>query len=204
MSYRTKPGPESCRARPWGRGSVRHDRVATLGLVRDKFGIMWMISVHTSKNNKIVMANTASQTLETRPGTKTSAGRVIAAIARVLLGLLFLVFGLNGFLNFMPVPKDLPPDVITVSTGLMKGGYLAVVSATEIIVAVLLLTNRFVPLALALLAPIVVGILTFHIAIAPATIIPGTVVLVIELYLAWAYRGAFRPMLRPKVSPGPN
>jgi hypothetical protein len=142
MSYRTKPGPESCRARPWGRGSVRHDRVATLGLVRDKFGIMWMISVHTSKNNKIVMANTASQTLETRPGTKTSAGRVIAAIARVLLGLLFLVFGLNGFLNFMPVPKDLPPDVITVSTGLMKGGYLAVVSATEIIVAVLLLTNR--------------------------------------------------------------
>jgi uncharacterized membrane protein YphA (DoxX/SURF4 family) len=165
---------------------------------------MWMISVHTSKNNKIVMANTASQTLETRPGTKTSAGRVIAAIARVLLGLLFLVFGLNGFLNFMPVPKDLPPDVITVSTGLMKGGYLAVVSATEIIVAVLLLTNRFVPLALALLAPIVVGILTFHIAIAPATIIPGTVVLVIELYLAWAYRGAFRPMLRPKVSPGPN
>jgi uncharacterized membrane protein YphA (DoxX/SURF4 family) len=204
MSYRTKPGPESCRARPWGRGSVRHNRVATLGLVRDKFGIMWMISVHTSKNNKIVMANTASQTLETRPGTKTSAGRVIAAIARVLLGLLFLVFGLNGFLNFMPVPKDLPPDVITVSTGLMKGGYLAVVSATEIIVAVLLLTNRFVPLALALLAPIVVGILTFHIAIAPATIIPGTVVLVIELYLAWAYRGAFRPMLRPKVSPGPN
>ena len=116
MSYRTKPGPESCRARPWGRGSVRHNRVATLGLVRDKFGIMWMISVHTSKNNKIVMANTASQTLETRPGTKTSAGRVIAAIARVLLGLLFLVFGLNGFLNFMPVPKDLPPDVITVGT----------------------------------------------------------------------------------------
>jgi hypothetical protein len=68
----------------------------------------------------------------------------------------------------------------------------------------LLLTNRFVPLALTLLAPIVVGIITFHIAVAPATIIPGIVVLVMELYLAWAYRGAFRPVLRAKVPPAPN
>jgi len=66
----------------------------------------------------------------------------------------------------------------------------------------MLLTNRFVPLALALLAPIVVGIITFHVAMAPATIGPGIVVLVIELYLAWAYRGAFRPMLAAKVTPG--
>jgi uncharacterized membrane protein YphA (DoxX/SURF4 family) len=150
------------------------------------------------------MTDTASQPLESRPGAKTSVGRIVTAIIRVLLGLMFLVFGLNGFLNFMPAPKDLPPDVITVSTGLMKGGYMTVVSATEIIVALLLLTNRFVPLALVLLAPIVVGIITFHIAIAPATIVPGIVVLVMELYLAWAYRGAFRPMLRAKVSPGPN
>jgi uncharacterized membrane protein YphA (DoxX/SURF4 family) len=142
--------------------------------------------------------------METRPGAKPSAGRIVTAIVRVLLGLMFLVFGLNGFLNFIPAPKDLPPDIITVSTGLMKGGYMAVVSATEIVVAVLLFTNRFVPLALVLLAPIVVGIITFHIAIAPATIVPGIVVLVMELYLAWAYRGAFRPMLRAKVSPGPN
>ena len=117
---------------------------------------------------------------------------------------MFLVFGLNGFLNFIPAPKDLPPDVITVSTGLMKGGYMAVVSATELVVALLLLTNRFVPLALVLLAPIVVGIITFHIAIAPATIGPGLVVLVMELYLAWAYRDAFRTILRAKVSPSPN
>ena len=137
--------------------------------------------------------------METRPSTKPSAGRIVTTIVRVLLGLMFLVFGLNGFLNFMPAPKDLPPDMITVITGLMKGGYMAVVSTTELVVALLLLTNRFVPLAL---APIVVGIITFHIAIAPATIVPGIVVLVMELYLAWAYRGAFRPMLRAKVSPG--
>ena len=142
--------------------------------------------------------------MEIRPGKKSSAGRVVTAIVRVLLGVVFLVFGLNGFLNFMPAPKNLPPDVITVSTGLMKGGYLPVVSATEIIVALLLLTNRFVPLALVLLAPIVVGIITFHIAVAPATIGPGLVVLAMELYLAWAYRGAFRTILRAKVSPSPN
>ena len=150
------------------------------------------------------MTDTTEKALERPLHETTSAGRLIAAIVRVLLGLAFLLFGLNGFLNFMPAPKDLPPDVITVSTGLMKGGYLVVVSATEVIVALLLLINRFVPLALALLAPIVVGIITFHLAIAPATIVPGIIVLVMELYLAWAYRGAFRPMLRAKVFPGPN
>jgi|SRR5579883_104643 len=150
------------------------------------------------------MNDTATQTPENQPRAKTSACRIATAIVRVLLGLLFLVFGLNGFLNFIPAPKDLPPDMITVSAGLMKGGYLSVVAGAEIIVALLLLTNRFVPLALALLAPIIVGILTFHIAIARGTIGPGIVVLVMELYLAWAYRSAFGPMLRAKVSPGPN
>jgi hypothetical protein len=148
------------------------------------------------------MTDIPSQISETPAQAKT--GLTATAIVRVLLALVCLVFGLNGFLNFIPTPKDLPPDVITVSTGLMKGGYMVVVSAAEIIVAVLLLINRFVPLALALLAPIVAGIITFHLAIAPTTIIPGLVVLVMELYLAWAYRGAFRPMLRAKVSPGAN
>jgi uncharacterized membrane protein YphA (DoxX/SURF4 family) len=144
----------------------------------------------------------ASQTEGAQGGESKSAARFVPAIARVLLGLMFLVFGLNGFLNFIPAPKDLPQDVITVSTGLMMGGYMAVVSGTEIIVAVLLLTNRFVPLALALLAPIVVGIITFHVAIAPATIGPGIVVLLMELYLAWVYRAAFRPMLAARATPG--
>ncbi len=148
------------------------------------------------------MTDAASLISEPRP--KSPAGCIATSIVRVLLGLLFLVFGLNGFLNFMPAPKDLPPDVIVVTTGLMKGGYMTVVAGTEVLVAILLLINRFVPLALALLAPIVVGILTFHIAIALASIVPGVVVLLMELYLAWAYRGAFRPMLQSKVSPGLN
>jgi hypothetical protein len=148
------------------------------------------------------MTDVASQTVERETSKPQSAARIPTAIVRILLGLGFLVFGLNGFLNFMPVPEDLPQDVVTVTAGLMLGGYMAVVAGTEIIVAVLLLTNCFVPLALALLAPIIVGILTFHIAIALATIGPGIVVLLMELYLAWAYRGAFRPMLQARTAPG--
>ena len=140
---------------------------------------------------------TTDASLETKP-----KGRIAPAIVRVLLGLMFLLFGLNGFLNFIPTPKDLPPDIVTVSGALMKAGYMTVVSGAEVLVALFLLTNRFVPLALALLAPIIVGIITFHVAIAPQTIAPAIVVLLMELYLAWAYRGAFKPMLRAKTAPG--
>jgi uncharacterized membrane protein YphA (DoxX/SURF4 family) len=140
--------------------------------------------------------NTETQTTQNKSFT-----RFFPPIARVLLGLAFLMFGLNGFLNFMPAPKVLPEDVMTVSMALMKAGYMDVVSVVEIIVAVLLLINRFVPLALTLLAPIIVGILTFHIAVWPKTIGPGIVVAVIELYLAYSYRKAFCPMLAAKVEP---
>src|SRR5262245_62590966 len=150
------------------------------------------------------MTNTASQTVEVQRREKKSAGRIVTAIVRILLGVMFLVFGLNGFLNFMPAPKDMPQEILTVMGSLMKAGYMTVVSGAEVLIAVLLLTNRFVPLALALLAPMIVGILTFHIFMAPATIGPGIFVTVMELYLAWAYRGAFRSMLRAKTIPGAN
>ncbi|MEW5975837.1 MAG: DoxX family protein [Acidobacteriota bacterium] len=148
------------------------------------------------------MIDTSLQPTERHSARPGSAGRYVTTTVRILLGLVFLLFGLNGFLSFMPAPKDLPAEIVTVTTALMKAGYLTVVSGVEVLISVLLLTNRFVPLALALLAPIVVGIITFHISIAPATIGPGIVVLVMELYLAWAYRVAFGPMLKAKVSAG--
>lgn len=150
------------------------------------------------------MNDTSSATSGTQEQKNKSGSRIATAIVRILLGLMFLMFGLNGFLNFMPAPKDLPPEMMNVMGALMKGGYMAVVSGAEVLVAVLLLANRFVPLALALLAPVLVGILTFHMAVAQATIAPGIVVTVMELYLAWAYRGAFRSMLRAKTTPGAN
>jgi len=139
------------------------------------------------------------QTSDTEP--KTFA-RYLPPIARILLSLILLLFGLNGFLQFMPQPKDMPQDVMNVLGALMKAGYLQVVSGTMVLVGLLLLINRFVPLALAFLAPLIVGILTFHLAMMPSTIGPGIVVAVLELYLAWAYRDAFRAMLRARVSHG--
>jgi hypothetical protein len=73
---------------------------------------------------------------------------------------------------------------------------------TQLIVGLLLLTNRFVPLALALIAPVVVNIVAFHIFLAPSGLPLALVVLVLEVYLAWAYRNAFRPMLAMRAALG--
>jgi hypothetical protein len=115
---------------------------------------------------------------------------------------MFLFFGLNYFLHYLPMPKTMPQEIMDVMGALMKTGHMGVASGTMVLVGVLLLINRFVPLALALIAPIIVGILTYHISMQPATIGPGIVVALLELYLAWSYRGAFCPMLRAKVAPG--
>ena len=137
-------------------------------------------------------------------GEGKSFARHIPTIVRILMGLMFFVFGLNGFLNFIPQPKDPMPDGAAAFAGaLMNTGYMMrLVMGTQLLVGVLLLLNRFVPLALALIAPIIVGIVTFHLFLAPATIGPGIVVLVMELFLAWTYRGAYLPMLKMRVTPG--
>jgi membrane protein implicated in regulation of membrane protease activity len=78
----------------------------------------------------------------------------------------------------------------------MKTGYLfRLVMATQLVAGILFLANRFVPLALALIAPVVVNILAFHLFLAPSGLALAFLVLVLEIYLAWAYRAAFRPML---------
>jgi uncharacterized membrane protein YphA (DoxX/SURF4 family) len=145
-------------------------------------------------------------TMPTGVATRPAAGRLashLPAMVRILMGLMFFVFGLNGFLNFIPQPKDPMPEGAAAFAGaLMSTGYMMpLVMGTQLLVGTLLLMNRFVPLALALIAPIIVGILTFHLFLAPSTIGPGVVVLIMELYLAWAYRSAFRPMLAWKAMP---
>ena len=116
------------------------------------------------------------------------------------MGVGFCIFGLNGFLNFIPQPKTPMPEGAAAFAGaLAKSGYMMpLVMGTQLLVGILLLLNRFVPLALVLIAPILVGILGFHIFLAPATIAPGLVLLILELYLAWVYRDAFRPLFRAK------
>jgi uncharacterized membrane protein YphA (DoxX/SURF4 family) len=138
-----------------------------------------------------------------RPAKK-SFTRFIPTAARILMGLIFFVFGLNGFLNFIPPPSQAMPDRATAFiTGMMKTGYLfQLLKGTEVTVGMLLLINRFVPLALVLIAPIVVNIFCFHAFILPSGLPVAIIVLALEIYLAWSYRNAYRLMFTPRAVPG--
>ncbi len=88
--------------------------------------------------------------------------KIVTLIARLLLGLTFLVFGLNGFLNFLnmgPLPSGLAGQFII---ALAQSHYLWVIAGLQVVGGVLLLVNRFVPLALVLLGPVIVNILLYH------------------------------------------
>ncbi len=125
-------------------------------------------------------------------------------VARMLLGLMFFIFGLNGFLNFIPTPpkESMPAGLVAFSEAMMKTGYLfQLVKGTEVLVGALLLLNRFVPLALTLLAPVIVNIVAVHAFLAPSGLVMAVVILALELYLAWSYRSAFRGMLGARVLP---
>jgi uncharacterized membrane protein YphA (DoxX/SURF4 family) len=88
--------------------------------------------------------------------------RIAALIARILLGLIFFVFGLNGFLHFIPMgpmPTGLSGQYITV---LMQSHYIYFVAAVQVVGGALLLIGRYVPLGLTLLGPVIVNILLYH------------------------------------------
>ncbi len=128
--------------------------------------------------------------------------RYLPTVARGMMGLVFLITGLNGFLNFLPQPKTMPIGAAEFAGALMKAGYMfPLIMATQLIVGVLLLSNRFVPLGLALIAPIVVNIFAFHAFLAPGGIGVAIAVVALEVYLAWTYRESFRPMLAVKPAP---
>src|SRR5580765_1920014 len=107
-------------------------------------------------------------------------------IARVLLGLIFFVFGLNGLLGFLPAPDDVPAGAAAFGSALAQTGYMMpLIAITQIVAGALLIANRFVPLALALIAPVIVNIVAFHAFLAPASSVPAIVVVALELYLVW-------------------
>ena len=119
----------------------------------------------------------------------------IVLVARLALGLIFFVFGLNGFLHFIPQPPA-PPAAAAFAGALFASGYFfPLLKAVEVAAGALLLAGLFVPLALTLLAPIIVNIAAFHLFLAPGNYAIVGVVLAAELTLAWAHRAAFAPML---------
>ena len=133
----------------------------------------------------------------------STAVRRTTTIARYLLGLPLLVFGLNAFFNFIPQPKTpMPEKAMAFAGALFNSGYMMqLIGVTFLVVAVFLLTNRFVPLALALFAPFVVNSLCFHIFLERTGLPMAVIFAAVELYLAWAYRAAFRPMLAARHTP---
>jgi uncharacterized membrane protein YphA (DoxX/SURF4 family) len=121
--------------------------------------------------------------------------------ARVLLGLVFFTFGLDGFLHFVPQPdpSTMPPGSVALAGALMASGYMfPLIKGTEVLVGTLLLANRFVPLALVLLAPVIVNIVLFHAFLAPSGVGLAVVLVALQLFLAWTHRAAYRPLLAPR------
>ncbi len=123
--------------------------------------------------------------------------------ARVVLGLSFLVFGLNGFFHFIPQP---PPagGALAFLGGLASASYFfPLLKGTEVLAGAFLLSNRFVPLALTVLAPVLVNIAAFHLFLAPSGAGLALGLVALEVFLAWAYRGAFRAVLAARALPAP-
>ena len=124
-----------------------------------------------------------------------------STITRTLLGLGFVVFGLNYFVTFLPMPKDIPQEAIAFIVPFMGAKYMALIKSIEVVSGLLLIGNRFVPLALALLAPILVGITWFHAMLEPKGLPLPVVLLALEIATAWFYRAAFAPMLQARTEP---
>jgi uncharacterized membrane protein YphA (DoxX/SURF4 family) len=129
--------------------------------------------------------------------------RHLPTIARFLMGLPLIIFGLNGFLNFIPQPTTpMPEGAMAFAGALMATGYMMkLIGTTQLIVGVFLVLNRFVPLALALFAPFIVNSIAFHIFLEHSGLPMAGIFLILELYLVWAYRSAYRPMLAMRTTP---
>jgi len=118
-----------------------------------------------------------------------------STIARYLSGVIFLVFGLNGFLRFIPLP---PPSGVAgqFMGALFVSHYLTLIFALQVIGGVLLLANRYVPLALAILAPVIVNILSFHALMAPSGLPLALFVTVLWTLVFVHVRTAFAALFR--------
>jgi putative oxidoreductase len=117
--------------------------------------------------------------------------KIVASIARLLLGLIFVVFGLNGFLNFIsmgPMPTGLAGQFLG---ALAQSHYFQFVAAIQIIGGVLLLVNRFVPLAIVILGPVIVNILSYHVFLNPTGLPLAIFVAILWLIVFYYHRQYF-------------
>lgn len=121
----------------------------------------------------------------------TKGVRIAATVLRYLLGLIFFVFGLNGFFNFIPAPAP-EGDLLTFFTAFQLTKFLYVVKTFEVLAGAFLLSGRFVPLAIAILGPITLFILVLHLNMAPEGLPMAIFVFLGALFLAYAHRDNYK------------
>lgn len=123
--------------------------------------------------------------------------KIASTVARYLLGLMFTVFGLNGFLHFIPAP--MPTGAAgQFMMAMVTSHYYVVVFGFQLLCGILLLANRFVPLAVIILAAIITNILTFHIFMNPSGLPVALVTAVLWVLLFLGVRSSFDGVLRPR------
>ncbi len=126
--------------------------------------------------------------------------KVAVLIARILLGLIFVFFGSNGLLHFLPSPP-IPGVAGQFVSALFASHYVLVVSVLQVIGGLLMLSGRYIPLGLVILGPIIVNILIFHLTMAPSSIGPGLFATVLWFVVFFSVRQAFAGIFAAKVAP---
>jgi uncharacterized membrane protein YphA (DoxX/SURF4 family) len=132
----------------------------------------------------------------------TKVKTISTTIVRSLLGLIYVFFGLNFFLHFLPMPP--PPAEPGAAEGFMGGLFQAgyffpMVKGLEVLLGAFLLLNFFTPLALIILAPISLNILLFHAFLAPGNMAISILIVLLHIYVLWAYKKSYKTVLDPKV-----
>jgi len=119
--------------------------------------------------------------------------KIVVVIARVLLGLMFVFFGLNGFLNFLPAPPltGVPGAFLG---ALITSHYVYLVCAVQVFAGLLLLVNQFLLLGLAVLAPVIANIVTYHLTMQRSGAQLAILATILWVFLAWNFRAYFAPL----------
>jgi len=119
--------------------------------------------------------------------------------ARIILGLIFVVFGLNFFLHFIPMPPPGPQEAQEYLGALFKTGFIfPIIKVLEVVFGLALLFGIFVPLALVILAPIVVNIALVHFILDRSGAGMAALLIVLMLLVAWSYRSDFAVLFKAK------
>ena len=122
--------------------------------------------------------------------------KIATIIARSLLGLIFVTFGSNMFLNFIHMPPPPEGPAREFMTALYLSHFLYVIGALQVVGGLILLSGRRVPLGLTLLGPVIVNIVCFHVLMAPAGLPMALVVSLLALFLLWRYRANFAGLVK--------